>query len=273
MATGREVRRIQRPVRAHRRARRRKAHRRHLRCPRRVDRQGLRVVVELRRDAVPQVTLNQLFSLTALESSFGVNMLAIVHGQPRLCTLIECLEAFVEHRREVVTRRTAFELAEAERKFHVLVGLLVALDNIDRVIELIRASSDPSEAKARLMEEPFTALGNLEKLVGAEDDQVEAALRDRVIKLSERQAQAILDLRLQRLTALEADKLRDEARGARDLMDRLRRILADDDVLMSVIVEELEALRDEYGNARRTQITGEVGEYTDEDLIADEDAS
>jgi len=235
------------------------------------DRQGLRVVVELRRDAVPQVTLNQLYSHTALESSFGVNSLAIMHGQPQICPLADLLDAFVEHRREVVTRRTAYELAEAERKFHVLVGLLVALDNVDRVIEIIRGSKDPAEAKERLVAEPFRELGNLEKLVDAEDEQISSAVEAGEIRLTERQAQAILDLRLQRLTALEADKLRDEARGLRDQMARLRQILADDDTLMNVIVEELEAVRDEYGSARRTEITGEVGVYTEEDLIAEED--
>ncbi len=235
------------------------------------DRRGLRVVVELRRDAVPQVTLNQLFTHTALESTFGVNTLAIVHGQPMLCTLRECLEAFIEHRREVVTRRTAFELAEAERKFHNVVGMLVALDNIDRVIEIIRGSKDPAEAKERLVQEPFSQLGNLERLVEADDPQVTEAVSAGLIHLTERQAQTILDLRLQRLTALEADKLREEAIGLKDLMRRLRHILANDEALMDVIVEELTTLRESYANARRTQITGEVGVYTEEDLIVEED--
>jgi DNA gyrase subunit A len=235
------------------------------------DRRGVRVVVELRRDAVPQVTLNQLYSHTALESSYGVNCLAIVHGQPKLCTLLDCLDQFVEHRREVVTRRTAFELAEAERKFHVAVGLLIALDNVDRVIEIIRSSDDPPQAKARLMAEPFPQLGNLAQLVEAEDEQITQALAAGKVHLTERQAQAILDLRLQRLTALEADKIRDDARGFKELMARLRLILADDAVLMDVIVGELEEVRDQYGNARRTVITGDVGVYTEEDLIAEED--
>ncbi len=235
------------------------------------DRRGLRIVIELRRDAVPQVTLNQLWRHTALESTFAVNMLSIVHGTPRICPVKEVLEHFIEHRREVVTRRTVFELAEAERTFHTRVGLLIALDNIDRVIELIRSSKDPDEARTRLVAEPFKRLGNLEQLIAAEDGQVQKALAEGVIHLTEAQAQAILDLRLHRLTGLEADKLRDEANQLRDTMVRLRGILADDDELMRVIVEELKEIRDTFGDARRTQITGEVGEYSDEDLIAEEE--
>jgi DNA gyrase subunit A len=235
------------------------------------DRTGMRIVIELKRDAVPQVTLNQLWRHTALESTFTINMLAIVHGTPVICPLKEVLEHFVEHRREVVTRRTVFELDEAEKTFHTRVGLLVALDNIDRVIELIRGSKDPEEAKTKLVAEPFKRLGNLEGLVNAEDEQVKKAVTDGVIHLTEAQAQAILDLRLHRLTGLEADKLRDEANQLRDTMIRLRGILADDGELMRVITEELREIRDGYGDARRTQITGEAGEYSDEDLIAEEE--
>jgi DNA gyrase subunit A len=235
------------------------------------DRRGLRVVIELRRDAVPQVTLNQLWAQTALESSFSFNTLAIVNGQPRLCTLRDCLDAFIEHRREVITRRSAFELREAEKAFHQRVGLLVALDNIDRVIEIIRGSPEPATAKERLVAEPFKALGNLQQLVDAEYQQITEALEAGFVHLTEAQAQAILDLRLHRLTGLEADKLRDEARKLRDEMKRLRGILADDGVLMQVVVDELKAIRDTYGNDRRTRIEGAVGVYTDEDLIAEED--
>ncbi|MEO1231427.1 MAG: DNA gyrase subunit A [Myxococcota bacterium] len=235
------------------------------------DRRGMRIVIELRRDAVPQVTLNQLWAQTALESSFSVNSLAIVNGQPKLCTLRDCLEAFIEHRREVVTRRSAYELAEAEKAFHQRIGLLVALDNIDRVIEIIRGSPDPSTARQRLVAEPFKGLGNLQQLVDAEYEQINQALEAGEVHLTEAQAQAILDLRLHRLTGLEADRLRDEARKLRDEMQRLRHILADDGALMAVVVEELQAIRDGYGNDRRTEITGEIGVYTDEDLIAEED--
>ena len=235
------------------------------------DRRGLRVVVELKRDAVPQVTLNQLFTHTALESSFSIHMLAISQGQPRVFTLRECLNEFIEHRREVVTRRTAYELAEAEKRFHINVGLLVALDNIDRVIEIIRSSADPGEARQRLVAEPFPQLGNLRHLVEAEYDQITKALEDGFVHLTERQAQAILDLRLHRLTGLEADKIRADTLEIKDLLAKLRLILAEDAELMRVIVEELTALRDEFGNDRRTKITGEVGVYTDEDLIAEEE--
>ncbi len=235
------------------------------------DRRGMRVVVELRRDAVPQVTLNQLFTHTALETTFSINMLAIAHGQPRLCSLHDCLNHFIEHRREVVTRRTAFELAEAEKRFHTNVGLLIALDNIDRVIQIIRSSADTAEARARLVAEPFPQLGNLEKLVEAEYDQITKALADGFVHLTERQADAILDLRLHRLTGLEADKIRAATLELQQLMIKLRLILADDQELMRVIVEELTDLRESYGDERRTRITGEVGVYTDEDLIAEED--
>lgn len=235
------------------------------------DRTGLRVVVELKRDAVPQVTLNQLYQLTTLESSFNINMLAIVHGQPKTLGLKECLEHFVEHRREVVTRRTAFELAQAERRFHLQVGLLVALDNIDRVIEIIRGSKNSAEAKVSLVAERFPKLGNLQLLVEAGDEQITNGLKQGFVHLTDAQAQAILDLRLHRLTGLEADKIRDEATALKNLMHRLREILADDVELMDVIVGELQEIRDGYGDPRRTEISGQVGVYSDEDLIAEED--
>ncbi len=235
------------------------------------DRRGLRVVVELKRDAVPQVTLNQLFTHTALESTFGMNMLAISHGQPQLCALRDCLQAFVEHRREVVTRRCAYELSQAEQRFHLVVGLLIALDNIDRVIVLIRSSKDPKEARSRLQAEPFKEMGNLARLVEAEDQQIKDGLQNGVVHLTEAQAQAILELRLHRLTALESDKLREEAGELRDTMARLRAILADDALLLEEIVGELKEIRENFGDARRTHITGEVGVYTDEDLIVEEE--
>lgn len=235
------------------------------------DRHGMRIVIELKRDAIAQVTLNQLFSHTALESSYGINMLAVVNGQPQVCTLTDCLLAFIEHRREVVTRRTLFELAEAERRFHNVVGLLIALDNIDRVIQIIRSSRETPEAKQRLMDERFPGLGNLAKLVEAGDPQIQKGLDQGWVQLTARQAQAILELRLQRLTGLEADKMRDEANELQVLMAGLREILADDGRLMQVIVDELSEIRENYGDGRRSTITGELGVYTDEDLIAEED--
>jgi DNA gyrase subunit A len=235
------------------------------------DRQGLRIVIELKRDAIAQVTLNQLWTNTAMESNFGVNMLAIVDGQPRMCSIKDCLSSFIEHRRQVVTRRTLFELRQAEQKFHVVLGLLVALDNIDRVIEIIRAAKDPGEAKANLIAEPFKQLGNLARLVETGDQQIKTALAQGLVHLTETQAQAILDLRLHRLTGLERDKLAEEAQGLKDEMGRLRSILGSEKLLLDVIIGELEAIRENYGDARRTRISGEVGVYTDEDLIAEEE--
>ncbi|MFO0724607.1 MAG: DNA gyrase subunit A [Myxococcota bacterium] len=235
------------------------------------DREGMRIVIELKRDVSAQVTLNQLWTNTAMESTFGVNMLAIVDGEPKICSLAEILECFIEHRREVVTRRTIFELKKAEEKFHVVVGLLAAIDNIDRVIEIIRAAKDPAEAKTNLMAERFPQLGNLARLVEAADAQIQKALEQGFVQLTEAQAQAILELRLQRLTGLERDKLQAEAEELEREMARLKKILGDDKELMRVIVAELVKIRDEYGDPRRTEITGEAGVYTDEDLIEEEE--
>jgi DNA gyrase subunit A len=235
------------------------------------DRQGMRIVIELKRDAVPQVTLNQLWTHTAMQSSFGVNMLAIVDGEPKICTLRDCLDFFIEHRREVVTRRSMFELAQAEKKFHVVVGLLAALDNIDRVIAIIRGSPDPTQARIALCDERFPRIGNLESLIDAGDPQIQASVAQGWFQLTERQAQAILELRLHRLTGLEREKLRAEALELKAQMERLRQILSDDGVLMGVIVAELSQVRAEFANPRRTEITGQVGVYTDEDLIVEEE--
>jgi len=235
------------------------------------DRHGMRIVIELKRDVIAQVTLNQLWTQTALESSFGINMLAIVDGQPKVCSLKDVLVAFIDHRREVVTRRTLFELKQAEEKFHVLLGLLAALDNIDRVIEIIRAAKDPEEAHMKLCAEKFPHLGNLARLVDAQDEQITNAIAQGFVHLTERQAKAILELRLQRLTGLEREKLQAEAEGLKIEMARLRKILNDDAELMRVIVTDLERIRDEFSDPRRTQITGEVGVYTDEDLIEEEE--
>ena len=243
------------------------------------DRQGMRVVIELKRDANSQVTLNQLWTHTAMQSNFGVNMLAIVDGQPQMCSLMVALNYFIEHRREVVTRRSLFELNQAEKKFHVVVGLLAALDNIDRVIEIIRAAKDPGEARINLSAERFVRLGNLAALIEAADalearagdEQVTTALAQGWFQMTPAQAQAILDLRLHRLTGLEREKLATEAGELNVTMARLREILADEAVLMDVVVAELEQVRDEFPSPRRTEITGEVGVYTDEDLIVEEE--
>jgi len=208
------------------------------------DRDGVRVVIELKRDAVPQVVLNQLFKLTPMQTSFGITFLAIVDNQPRVLPLKGILEQFVEHRKEVVTRRTRFDLARAEERAHILEGLVVALDHLDEVIATIRKSADPPTAKAALV---------------------------RGFGLSEVQAQAILDMRLQRLTALERDKILAEHREVLALIARLREVLADERLLLDIIVSELEAVRKKFADPRRTEILPEEAEISMEDLVVEED--
>ncbi|HEX7230987.1 MAG TPA: DNA gyrase subunit A [Candidatus Binatia bacterium] len=208
------------------------------------DRDGMRIVVELKRDAVAEIVINQLYKHTALQESFGVNMLAIVDGKPRLLNLKEALKAFVDHRKEVVTRRTAYDLRKAEERLHILEGYRIALDNLDAVIALIRNAADPKVAKDGLM----TNFG-----------------------LSEIQAQAILDLRLQRLTGLERDKIMEEHRETVELIAKLRAILADEKEIYKIIVEELKEIKKNYGDERRTKIVDRSEEISIEDLIVDED--
>jgi DNA gyrase subunit A len=208
------------------------------------DREGMRVVVELKKDAVGQVVLNQLYKHTPLQSSFGVIMLAIVSGQPKVLNLKEMLEHYVGHRREVIRRRCVYELEQARARAHILEGLQIALDHIDEVIEIIRSSKEPAVAKTRLMER---------------------------FEFSDRQAQAILDMRLQRLTGMEREKIANELAALRAEIERLIGILEDVHKLMDVVVAELEQIRDEYTDPRRTEIVGATDEITIEDLIADED--
>jgi DNA gyrase subunit A len=208
------------------------------------DRDGMRIVVELKRDAVAEIVINQLYKHTALQESFGVNMLAIVDGKPRLLNLKEALKAFVDHRKDVVTRRTAYDLRKAEERLHILEGYRIALDNLDLVIALIRNATDPRAAKDGLM----TNFG-----------------------LSEIQAQAILDLRLQRLTGLERDKIMEEHRETVELIAKLRAILADEREIYKIIVEELQEIKKNYGDERRTKIVDRTEEISIEDLIVDED--
>jgi len=208
------------------------------------DRTGLRVVVELKRDAVADVVLNRLFKHTPMQSSFGVILLAIVGGQPRVLNLKDLLEHYIAHRREVIRRRCAFELQKAKERAHILEGLQIALDNLDAVIELIRKSKDPGQAREQLIEE---------------------------FDLTSEQAQAILDMRLQRLTGLERDKIAGELKELRKEIKRLTGILEDVQKLMKVVVEELEEIRDGFGNERRTEIVSETAELTLEDLLVDED--
>jgi DNA gyrase subunit A len=208
------------------------------------DRDGMRIVIELKRDAVPEIVLNQLYKMTPMQDSFGIIMLAIVEGRPRLLTLKQVLQYFVAHRVEVVTRRTIFELRKAEERLHILEGLRIALDNLDAVIKLIRAAADPATARAGLM----TGFG-----------------------LSEPQAQAILDMRLQRLTNLERDKILAEHAETVAVIARLREILADEREVYTIIVAELHELKRTFGDARRTEIVDATTEISIEDMIAEED--
>src|SRR5512138_2689818 len=209
------------------------------------DRDGLRIVVDLKRGEIGDVILNNLYKRTQLQTSFGIIMLAIVGGRPRVLSLIELIDSFVEFRREVVRRRTEFELRKAEARRHILEGLKIALDHLDAVIALIRAAKNPGEARDGLMTQ---------------------------FSLSQIQAQAILDMQLQRLTGLERQKILDELADLLKTIERLRAILASERLLMQIIVDELKAVRDKYGDDRRTEIIeGETGEISIEDLIAEED--
>ena len=235
------------------------------------DRNGMRIVFELKKDAVGAVVLNNLFKMTALQSSFGVNMLAIVDAQPKLLTLKDALQYFIDHRRDVVTRRSLFELREARARQEIVEGLGIAVDNIDRVIQIIRSSSDPDEAKESLMAEPFMGLAEFLKRAGRPQDEIEQRTEKGDYLLTERQAQAILDMRLQRLTGLERDKLDAEYRELCITIDRLEGILSDPAKLLKVITDELTGLREQFGDERRTTIVDDEGEIAIEELIADED--
>ena len=208
------------------------------------DRDGMRIVVELKRGEVPEVVLNNLYKHTSLQTSFGVIMLAIVGGRPRVLSLLELVEHFIAFRRDVVQRRTEFELKKAEARAHLLEGLTIALDQLDAVIKLIRGSKTPAEARGALMAQfQFTQI----------------------------QAQAILDMQLQRLTSLERQKLADELAELRQTIERLRAILANETLLMQIVVQELRAVQDKYGDERRTQLIEETGAFRIEDLIVEED--
>ncbi|RUM54167.1 MAG: DNA gyrase subunit A [Marinomonas sp.] len=238
------------------------------------DKEGMRIVIELRRGENPDVVVNNIFAQTQLQSVFGINMVALVDGRPELLNLKQVLECFVKHRREVVTRRTIFELRKARERGHVLEGLAVALANIDRVIELIRQSPTSAEAKEKLISEtwePGNVMAMLER-AGADacrPDDLDAAygFNDGVYRLSPEQAQAILDLRLHRLTGLEHEKLLGEYKSLIDLIAELLEILGNPDRLMEVIREELEDARDQFGDARRTEILTSKQDLTIADLI------
>ena len=207
------------------------------------DREGMRLVVELKKNEPSDIVLNQLFHQTQLQNSFSITMLCIVNGQPRICTLKEILSEFLGFRREVVTRRTMFQLRKAEERHHILLGLKIALDNLDAVIKLIRASKTPEDAKSGLSSK---------------------------FGLSDKQAAAILDMRLQRLTGLEREKILEELAAVEAEIARLKAILSDDALLMSVIRGEIQSMAEQFGNPRRTEIVGISGEIKMEDVVPDD---
>lgn len=208
------------------------------------DRDGFRIVYDLKKDAIANIVLNNLFKYTALQSSFSVNNVTLVKGRPQTLNLKDLIRCYVDHRHEVVIRRTKFELSEAERRAHILEGYLIALDHLDEVIALIRNSADPETARAGLMER---------------------------FGLSEIQAKAILDMRLQRLTGLERDKIQQEYKEVQELIAKLTEILANEPVRMQIIKDELKDLRDRYGDDRRTEIVPREDDITPEDMIPNED--
>ena len=208
------------------------------------DRRGMRIVIELKSDVVPDVILNQLYKHTQLQSSFGIIMLALVKGQPRILNLKQILEYYLEHQKEVVTRRTRYELGKAQDRAHILEGLKIALDNLDEVIHTIRNSATADIAKTSLMEK---------------------------FSLSQRQAQAILDMRLQRLTGLERKKIDDEYIDVMETIDWLESVLADENKVMNIIKEDLLEMKKKFGDARRTEISMDTSDMDIEDLIAEED--
>lgn len=208
------------------------------------DKAGMRVVYDLKKDAIPNIVLNNLYKQTALQSSFSVNNVALVKGRPKTLNLKDLIKFFVEHRHEVVVRRTEYELEEAERRAHILEGYLIALDNLDEVINLIRSSKDPDEARIGLIEK---------------------------FSLSEIQAKAILDMRLQRLTGLERDKIQKEYEEIQALIKELKDILGDESRRMQIIKDELLEMKERYGDERRSDIEHSADEFTAEDMIPDED--
>jgi DNA gyrase subunit A len=208
------------------------------------DRDGLRVAIDIKRDANAAIILNRLYKFTQMEVSFGIIMLAIVDGRPEILSLRQTLQHFINHRKEIITRRTAFDLKKAEERAHILEGLKIALDHLDRVVELIRSSHSPSEAKVRLKEN---------------------------FNLSDIQAQAILDMRLQRLTGLERDKIADEYNSTIKDIERYRAVLSNDALVLNIIKKETMDIKKRYGDERRTEIIRDVQDIDIEDLIVDED--
>jgi DNA gyrase subunit A len=208
------------------------------------DRDGIRVVIELKRDAVPEIVQNNLYKLTQMRTTFGINLLGVVNNQPKVFNLKELIQHFLDHRRDVVLRRTAYDLARARDRAHILEGLVIALDNLDAVIKLIRAAKDPVEARNGLMEK---------------------------FALSQAQAQAILDMRLQRLTGLERDKIIAEHAEVKKLIAHLEAVLDSEEMVAEIIVEELAEIKRKYGDERKTELVEDPSEISIEDLIAEEE--
>ena len=242
------------------------------------DKDGMRIVVEVKRNESAEVLLNHLYANTQMQTVFGINMVALDNNQPKVFNLKEILQAFILHRREVVTRRTAYELRKARDRAHILEGLAIALVNIDPVIELIKASPSPSEAKQALVASGWELGDVAEMLQRAGNDaarpdwlEPEFGIRDGKYYLTEQQAQAILDLRLHKLTGLEHEKILDEYKQLLELIAELLHILGSPERLMEVIREELEKVRDEFGDERRTEITAASHDIDLEDLIEREE--
>ena len=246
------------------------------------DKDGMRIVVELRRGEVADVVLNNLYSQTSMQCVFGINMVALVEGQPQLLNLKQILDAFLRHRREVVTRRTIYELRKARARAHVLEGLAVALANIDEVIEMIKTSASPAEAKTALVAKVWSP-GMVMDMVSraTEDADISASrpddldpiygLKDDGYHLSEVQAQAILDLKLHRLTGLEQDKIVNEFKQILEVIKELIEILSNPERLLEVIRDELKEIRDNYADERRSEIMADELDFNMEDLITEED--
>src|ERR1700730_4094250 len=239
------------------------------------NREGMRIVVELKRGENAQVILNKLYALTPMQSTFGIIFLAIVENQPRVLPLHDLLRHFIDHRKTVVIRRTQFDLKKAEERAHLLRGLALALANIEKVIAIIRASKDPKEAKDRLVAEVSMSRAGLEKFIGrslgdAAPSGKTKADRD-VIRLDDIQAQAILDMRLQRLTGLEREKIVLEFKEVLELIAHLREILGSEKLILEIIVTELSEIKKQFGDERRTQIVAEATDIDIEDLIVEED--
>ena len=208
------------------------------------DRAGMRIVIDIKKDANSSVVLNKLYKLTALQSSFSVNNISLVNGRPQVLNLKQLIEAFIDHRHEVVVRRTQFELREAEKKAHILEGLIIACDHIDEVIQIIRSSKSPDEARERLIER---------------------------FGLTDAQSRAIVDMRLRQLTGLEQDKLREEYKALMELIAYYNRILSDDSVCMQVVKDELVEIKEKYGDDRKTEIIYASEEFNAEDFYADDE--